>query len=50
MMICMTETSDAGSNEPQKGRGVFGIVEEVGEIEGKEGEVIGCVDAWVNVS
>lgn len=50
MMICMAKTSNAGSNKPQKGRRVFGIVEEVGEIEGQEGEVIGCIDAWVNVS
>lgn len=50
MMVCMTETSDAGSNEPQKGGGVFGIVEKICEIEGQEGEVIGCIDAWVNVS
>ena len=50
MMICMTETSDASSNEPQKRGGVFGIVEEVREIEGQEGEVVGCVDAWINVS
>lgn len=50
MMICMTETSDAGPNEPQKRRGVFGFVEEVRKIECQEGEVIGCIDAWVDVS
>lgn len=29
---------------------VFRAVEEVGKVEGEEGEIVGCVDTWIDVS
>lgn len=34
MMIRLAETADACPDKPEKGRGVFGAVEEVCEVEG----------------
>ena len=47
-MVCSTETTDSGVDHPEEWRRVFGVVEEVGKVEGEEGEVVGCVHAGVD--
>lgn len=48
-VIDRAEAADAGADEPEEGRGVFRVVEEIGQVEGEEGEVVGCVDAGIDV-
>lgn len=48
-VICLAHTADAGPNKPEEGGEVFGVVEKVSEIEGQQGEVIGGIDAGVDV-
>lgn len=44
------QTADAGADEPEEGGGVFGVVEEVGEVEGEDGEVVCGVNGGVDVA
>ena len=48
-MICCAETADSGAYQPEERRGVFCVVEEVSEVEGEEGKVVGCVYAGVDL-
>ncbi len=48
-MVGFAQTADACGDEPEEGRVVLGAVEEVGEVESQEGEVVCCVDAGVDV-
>lgn len=47
-MIRLAEPPDPRADEPEEGGGIFGVVEEVGEIEREEGEVVAGVDAGVD--
>ena len=49
-VVCLTETSNASANQPEEGRRVFGVIEEIGQVEGQEGEIIGGIYAGVNIS
>ena len=48
-MICIAEASYPRANKPEEWRGVFGVVEKVGEIESDEGEVVCRVHAGVYI-
>ena len=48
-MVCLTESANAGANQPEKGRGIFRIVEKIGEVESEKGKVICSVYARVYI-
>lgn len=48
-MIGLAEPPYARADEPEEGGRVLGVVEEVGKVEGEEGEVVGGVDAGVDL-
>lgn len=48
-VICLAHTADSGPNKPEERGEVFGVVEKVSEIEGQQGEVIGGIDAGIDV-
>lgn len=35
MVVCLVEAPYAGSDKPEKGRGVLCVIEEVGEVKGQ---------------
>lgn len=35
VMVCLVEASYAGSDKPEKGRGVLCVIKEVGEVKGQ---------------
>ena len=47
-MIGLAEPPYSRADEPEERGGIFGVVEEVGEVEGQEGEVVGGVDAGID--
>ena len=48
-MICLAEASYPCTDKPEEWRGVFRVVEEVGEVESEKGEVVCRVHAGVYI-
>lgn len=48
-MVCFGKAADTSADQPEEGGGIFGVVEEVGEVENQEREVIGGIYAWIHI-
>lgn len=48
-IVCFGEAADTSADQPEEGRGIFCVIEEVGEVESQEGEVIGSIYARVYI-
>ena len=48
-MICFGEAADTSADQPEEGGGIFCVIEEVGEVEYKEREIIGGVYTRINI-
>ena len=47
-MICFGQTANTSADQPEEGGGIFGVIEEVGEVENQERKIIDGVNARIH--